>query len=179
MAAVAAGLARCGHRVLRFEFPYMAARRHGGGRRPPDRQSVLLDTWRSVLAAAGGSDRLVIGGKSMGGRIASLLATEAGVPGLVCLGYPFHPPGRPDKPRVEHLSELQVPTLIVQGSRDPFGTLEEVRSYRLSSAIRFAWIADADHDLKPRRASGRDHTETIRQAIDATDTFLRSLPVRL
>ena len=176
MATVAVGLAACGHRVVRFEFPYMAARRHGGGRRPPDRQPVLLESWRTALTALGPTDRLAIGGKSMGGRMASLLAADAGVLGLVCLGYPFHPPGRPDKPRVEHLTELEVPTLIVQGTRDPFGSVEEVAAYRLAPAIRIAWIADGDHDFKPTRASGRDHAETLHQAIDATDMFLKSLP---
>jgi len=176
MATVAAGLAARGHRVVRFEFPYMAGRRHGGGRRPPDRQPVLLESWREALTAVGPTDRLAIGGKSMGGRMASLLAADAGVLGLVCLGYPFHPPGRLDKPRVEHLTELEVPTLIVQGTRDPFGSVEEVAAYRLAPAIRIAWIADGDHDFKPTRASGRDHAETLHQAIDATDMFLKSLP---
>ena len=97
METIAAGLAGRGLRVVRFDFPYMRERRRGGSRRAPDRPSILRDAWLSVIEQLGGGSRLVIGGKSLGGRIASLLADEAGARGLVCLGYPFHPPGRPDR----------------------------------------------------------------------------------
>ena len=123
----------------------------------------------------GGPGRLVIGGKSMGGRMASLLAAEDGARGLVCLGYPFHPPGKPDRTRVEHLAGLAVPALIVQGTRDPFGTTTDVAGYRLSPAVSIAWIDDGDHDLKPRRSSGRDHGAALDEAAVAVDGFLRSL----
>ena len=95
---IARGLAERGLRVVRFEFPYMRARRTSGARKPPDREPVLRASWREAIEAAGGGGpgRLVIGGKSLGGRIASLVADETGVRGLVCLGYPFHPPGRPE-----------------------------------------------------------------------------------
>ncbi len=174
MTAMAARLADRGHRVVRFEFPYMAARRRDGRRRPPDRQPLLIATWRAVVAQLGGAERVVIGGKSMGGRMASLLAAEDGARGLVCLGYPFHPPGRPERPRVAHLADLGVPALIVQGTRDPFGTVAEIAGYELSPLIRTVWIDDGDHDLKPRKASGRGHEETLDQAADAVDTFLRT-----
>jgi len=108
-----------GLRVARFEFPYMVARRDDGRRRPPNPQSVLLDAWRRAIAALGPA-RLAIGGKSMGGRIASMVADESGVRALVCLGYPFHPQGNSEKLRVAHLTALRTPTLIVQGTRDPF-----------------------------------------------------------
>src|SRR5690606_36654966 len=111
MAFFAAALAARGWRVARFEFPYMAARRQGGRRPPPDRQLVLLETWRAVIAHLGAKD-LVIGGKSMGGRMASLIADEAGVAGLACLGYPFHPAGKPERLRTEHLAMLKTPCLI-------------------------------------------------------------------
>lgn len=147
MSSVAKGLAERGLRVARFEFPYMRARRTGG-RRPPDREPVLRAAWKAVIEELGGAGRLVIGGKSMGGRMASLVADEAGPRGLVCLGYPFHPPGQPEKLRTAHLEHLATPTLIVQGTRDPFGTPEDVAGYALSSRIRIHWIEGGDHSMK-------------------------------
>ena len=170
---MAGRLARLGHRVVRFEFPYMAARRADGRRRPPDRQPVLLDAWRSVITELGSPYRLVIGGKSMGGRMASLVAAQDRVGGLVCLGYPFHPPGKPERTRVEHLAAITVPTLIVQGTRDPFGTRQDVEGYTLSPAIHVVWIDDGDHDLKPRKLTGRTHADAIGDASTAVDRFLR------
>lgn len=170
---VARGLAAAGLRVARFEFPYMAARRADGKRRPPDRQPVLLDTWRAVVAQLGGGrpspldhrTGVVIGGASMGGRMASLVADELGVRGLVCLGYPFHPPGKPTQLRTAHLAGLRTPALIVQGTRDPFGGPDEVARYSLSPAIRVVWIEDGDHGLAPRRASGRTRAQNLAEAV--------------
>lgn len=138
-----------GIRVARFEFPYMAARRTTGKKRAPDREPVLLDSWREA-AAHFDVKALAIGGKSMGGRMASLVADELGVRALVCFGYPFHPPGQPEKLRTKHLAALRTPTLILQGERDPFGTPPQVAEYQLSAAIRVEWFAGGDHSLKPR-----------------------------
>ena len=143
MAAVAKGMGERGIRVVRFNFPYMAA-----GKKVPDKQPVLLEAWRRVIADHGGGAKVHIGGKSMGGRMASMVADEMQVRGLICLGYPFHPPARPQQTRVEHLKELRTPTLIVQGTRDTFGTREEVAAYPLSPAIRIEWIEGGDHSLK-------------------------------
>lgn len=175
MDAIAERLAGRGHRVVRFEFPYMAARRLDGRRRPPDRQPTLLACWRAAVAALGGPQKLVLGGKSMGGRMASLLAAEDGAHGLICLGYPFHPPGKPERTRVDHLAALAVRSLIVQGTRDPFGNRAEAAGYSLSPSISLAWIEDGDHDLKPRKASGRSHEAALDEAAAAVDRFLRSL----
>jgi predicted alpha/beta-hydrolase family hydrolase len=123
---------------------------------------VLRESWLSAVEALGGGKRLVIGGKSMGGRIASMVADEAGVRGLVCLGYPFHPPGRPEKLRTKHLENLATPALIVQGTRDQFGTKEDVAGYSLSESIRVAWIEDGDHSYKPRASSGRTEAGIVR-----------------
>src|SRR5262249_18414712 len=131
MAYFANELGNKGYRVVRFEFPFMASKRRTGKGKPPDREQVLRETWLKVIEKLG-SKGLVIGGKSMGGRIASLVADEAGVAGLVCLGYPFHPVGKADRLRVEHLQKLKTPTLIVQGERDSFGGREEVAGYTLS-----------------------------------------------
>lgn len=171
---VAAGLADAGLRVARFEFPYMAKRRADGRRRPPDRAPVLLECWREVVRDLG-PDRLVIGGKSMGGRIASMVADEAGVAGLVCLGYPFHPSGKPERLRVEHLADLKTPTLILQGERDPLGRRDEIESYDLSTAIRVAWLPDGDHGFTPRKSSGRTERDNIDDAIVVAAAFVTGL----
>ena len=171
MANVARGLAAEGIRVARFEFPYMASRRDGG-RRGPDRPPVLLDTWREVIEALSPTERLVIGGKSMGGRIASMVADEAGVAGLICLGYPFHPAGKPQQLRVAHLEVLRTPTLILQGERDTMGRREEVEGYALSDAIEVRWLPDGDHSFKPRKASGVTEAENLRAAIEASAAFI-------
>lgn len=175
---IATGLAARGLRVARFEFPYMARRRDGGTRTPPDREPILLDTWRSAVASLGGGAALVIGGKSLGGRMASLVADELGVRGLVCLGYPFHPPGQPERLRTAHLATLRTPALIVQGERDPFGTRSDVAAYRLSPAIRLHWIADGDHSLAPRKASGRTKAQSLQEAVEAVAAFVATVPAR-
>ena len=179
MTAFAEGLGARGLRVARFEFPYMAARRADGRKRPPDGQAKLLDSWRQAVAAqrpAGRSTcRLAIGGKSMGGRMASLIADEVGAAGLVCLGYPFHPTGKPERLRTAHLEGIATPTLIVQGTRDPFGTRTEVEGYSLSDALRLHWAEDGNHDLVPRKASGRSRADTWSEAMDAVAGFLRAL----
>lgn len=175
MTAVATALAGHSLRVARFEFPYMAKRRQTGARGGPDRPPVLLATWRAVVAALG-AGRLVIGGKSLGGRIASMVADEAGVRGLVCLGYPFHAPNKPDDARrVRHLQDLRTPCLIVQGERDPLGSRNDVSRYPLSPAINIHWLGDGDHGFKPRKASGRTQDENLEEALDAILAFLARL----
>jgi predicted alpha/beta-hydrolase family hydrolase len=169
----ARGLAARGLRVVRFEFPYMQAHR-SGRRLPPDRPPVLRACWREVVSELGGAERLVIGGKSLGGRIASLVADEVSARGLVCLGYPFHPPGKPQALRVEHLRTLRTPTLIVQGACDPLGSQEDVAGYSLSPAIRVHWIADGDHSLKPRVRSGRTEAQNLDEAVAAIADFAAS-----
>jgi predicted alpha/beta-hydrolase family hydrolase len=176
MNSVARGLAAGGHRVARFEFPYMRARRDTGRKTgAPDREPILRNSWMEAVEKLGDGGRLVIGGKSMGGRIASMVADEVGARGLVCLGYPFHPPGRPEKLRTKHLETLATPALVVQGTRDPFGTAEDVAGYRLSPAIRVAWLEDGDHSWKPRAASGRTEAQNMADAIAAIRDFLASL----
>jgi uncharacterized protein len=177
MNSVSRGLASGGDvRVVRFEFPYMRARRETGRRGgAPDREPILRDSWKDVVEELGGGERLVIGGKSMGGRIASLVADEVEARGLVCLGYPFHPPGRPDKLRTKHLETLATPALIVQGTRDAFGTPEDVAGYALSSAIRVVWLEDGDHSWKPRSSSGRTEADNMADAVAAIREFLATL----
>jgi uncharacterized protein len=171
MQAFADGLAAAGLRVARFEFPYMA-QRQTGKRSPPDREPVLRQSWLRIIERLG-PRQLVIGGKSLGGRIASLVADEAGVAGLVCLGYPFHPAGQPQKLRVEHLRHLKTPTLILQGERDALGNRTEVASYKLPKAIELHWLADGDHSFKPRKASGRTEPQNWQEAIEAVAGFVK------
>jgi predicted alpha/beta-hydrolase family hydrolase len=163
-----------GFRVARFEFPYMSSKRVTGKGKPPDREPVLRETWLKVVNMLG-KERLVIGGKSMGGRIASLIADEAEVAGLVCLGYPFHPTGKPEKLRVEHLRKIKTPTLIVQGDRDAFGNREEVARYELSPNVRVVWVGDGDHSFKPRKSSGRTEEQNLDAALWEIVTFSSSL----
>lgn len=172
MQAMAEGLGARGLRVTRFEFPYMQARRYGGKRGGPDPQDVLLDTYRAVIAQLGAGAPLFIGGKSMGGRMASLIADGAGVRGLVCLGYPFHPARQPEKTRVAHLEALETPALFVQGTRDALGSREDVAGYALSPRIRLAWIEDGDHSLSPRKRSGRTEAQAMQEAIDHVAAFV-------
>lgn len=173
MEALAGALTECEVHLVRFEFPYMAARRQGQ-RRPPDRAPATSATWHEVIAELGGGERVVIGGKSFGGRMASLVADTEHVQGLVCLGYPFHPTGKPTQLRTEHLASLKTPTLILQGERDAFGSREEVESYPLSSAIDVRWFADSDHSLQPRKATGRTLADNLATACDAIVEFMRA-----
>jgi predicted alpha/beta-hydrolase family hydrolase len=152
----------------------MASERATGKQKPPDREPVLRETWLKVVKMLGAKG-LVIGGKSMGGRIASLVSDEADVAGLVCLGYPFHPVGKPDRLRVEHLGAIRTPTLILQGERDPFGSKEEVKGYKLSPAVRVDWLEDGDHSFKPRKASRRTEQQNWEAALDEIVAFLEAL----
>lgn len=175
MSATAKALAAAGLRVARFEFGYMAARRTEAGRKPPPRAETLNPEYKVAVDQLAVKGLLVIGGKSMGGRVASMIADElfaAGkIVGLLCLGYPFHPPAKPEQLRTRHLGGLATPTLIVQGTRDEFGTRDEVADYTLSDRIELLWLEDGDHDLKPRKTvsgfSAADHLTTVGDAVAA------------
>jgi len=169
---MAALLADRGVRVARFEFAYMASRRDGI-RRPNPRAEAVLDEYRAVVeqVRAETAATPAIGGKSFGGRVASMIADEqhaaGGIRSLVCLGYPFHPMGKPEQLRTAHLADLATPTLICQGERDIMGSRAEVEAYALSPAIRIEWAPDGDHDLKPRKASGHSFADNLAAAADA------------
>jgi predicted alpha/beta-hydrolase family hydrolase len=173
MRSIAERVAAAGIRVVRFNFPYMTRARSEGRKRPPDRQEVLLEAFRAVIGGERGPGALVIGGKSMGGRMASLLADEVGAAGLVCLGYPFHPPGRPEVLRTAHLEGLRTPTLICQGARDVFGNQKEVSEYTLSDLISIFWLEDGDHGFKPRKSSGRTEERNLAEAAEAVVDFVK------
>ncbi|NEH54744.1 alpha/beta hydrolase [Rhizobium leguminosarum] len=182
MTAAANALAGVGFRVARFEFAYMAARRTSDGRKPPPRAETLNPEYETAIAELSASGPLIIGGKSMGGRVASMVADDlhrrGKIAGLLCLGYPFHPPGQPEKLRTGHLTGLTTPALICQGTRDEFGTRDEVPDYDLSDRIEILWLEDGDHDLKPRKTisgfSSADHLATMAKTAKA---WAERLPV--
>lgn len=166
-------------RVARFEFPYMAARRTEGKKRPPDRAPVLLNAWRAVIAEMG-VNRTVVAGKSLGARMGSLVAAEleqAGTPvkGCIYLGYPFHAPGKPMGSRDIPLGAMKTPTLLLQGERDPFGPRAEMEAYAFGPGVHLHLVQDGDHDLKPRKASGRTRKQNWDEAVEAIVAFLRAL----
>lgn len=172
MEAMARKITAAGLGVARFEFEYMAKRRQDGKRRGPDRPAKLIGRFEEALGLLGPPEDVVIGGKSLGGRIASMIADRSGVAGVVCLGYPFHPPGKPERLRTAHLETLRTPTLIVQGSRDPFGTPDEVEAYALSPAIEIVWMPDGNHSFEPRKKSGRTLEQNWDAAADAVVDFM-------
>lgn len=168
LADVARGLAAAGLAVVRFDFPYRTA-----GKRVPDRMPVLQDALRTVVR-----DHVrgpfVLAGKSMGGRVATMLADELAARAVAVFGYPFHPPDKPQQLRTEHLAALRTPTLILQGERDEFGTRAEVATYPLSPAIQIEWFEDGDHSLAPRRASGFTKKAHFARALKSVVTFFAS-----
>lgn len=182
MAFFAEALAARGHHVVRFEFPYMARRRRSeGGKRPPDRAPVLQACFHDVIAevrARFAPRRLVLMGKSMGGRMATLIAAQEQADAVVALGYPFHPAGKPvfAANRLGHLPDFPLPLLICQGTRDSLGDRVLVEGVPLSPQVAVHWLEDGDHSLKPRKASGRTEAQNLGEAAEAIDAFLRGLP---
>jgi predicted alpha/beta-hydrolase family hydrolase len=174
MTGASKALADAGFRVARFEFGYMAARRADGNRRPPPKAETLNPEFIAAVETLGASGPLIIGGKSMGGRVASMVAdglhAQGRIAGLLCLGYPFHPPEKPQQLRTAHLMNLRTPALICQGTRDPFGMRDEVETYGLPEHIDILWLEDGDHDLKPRKTisgfSATDHLKTMARAVE-------------
>lgn len=161
--------------VIRFEFPYMDERRKTGKKRPPNPKKILLECWKDVVERVRNSspnNPLYIGGKSMGGRMASLIADEVRPNGCIGLGFPFHAPGKPPGDRIDHLKKLNTPTLIIQGTRDSMGSKEDCHSYELSKKIQFHWLEDGDHSWKPRKKSGLTLEEHIESGALAIRNFI-------
>ena len=169
-----------GLEVKRFEFPYMKLISETGKRRPPDRMPKLLAAYKkeleSLAAAVGAHKKIYIGGKSMGGRVASLLAAEQSkgwnISGVICLGFPFHPPKKPENYRGKHLADIDLPTLILQGERDPFGSKEEMLNFDFSDQVSVSFLIDGDHSFKPRVRSGVTLDENLENAADKIIHFI-------
>lgn len=177
LTALAAALGHAGLAVTRFEFDYMAQRRTGGARRPPPKIDALVAEYRAVLGAGASARPRFIAGKSMGGRVASHLVTAAvhGQPiaGVIAFGYPFHPMKQPDKLRIAHLPSVLCPMLIIQGTRDPFGTRTEVDAYDLPPNIKLHWLDGGDHDFGFRPKPADSQFAPIMDAAAAVAAFVR------
>ncbi|RMF18502.1 MAG: alpha/beta fold hydrolase [Gammaproteobacteria bacterium] len=161
MQNVSSELVKRGLAVVLFDFPYMKRRQETGRKSPPDREPKLLEAFADVVHRYQGQHPVVVGGKSMGGRMASRLAAiqadyDVVLRGWFALGYPFHPPGRPERLRIDHLPHISVPGWIVQGERDPFGSKAEPVETWLGNRVGLSWMPDGNHDLMPRRSSGVD-----------------------
>ncbi|MCF7719652.1 alpha/beta fold hydrolase [Aeromonas jandaei] len=166
--------------VVRFNFPYMSKRALDGKRRPPDRQPVLLDHWREMVREFV-HPRLFLAGKSMGGRMAAEISDEIycemNAAGLLILGYPFHPPARPDRWRGEVLKQIKTPTLLLQGERDTFGSRVELADFPFSSAVSVHWLTDGDHGFKPRKSSSLCEQDNLQQAASRIRQFVGVVPM--
>lgn len=160
--------------VVRFDFPYMRKVIETGKRRPPDKLEVLEHCFIEVINQRKSQLPLFIGGKSMGGRIATMIAEKTPVHGTICYGYPFHPPGKPDKLRTAHLIQASKDILILQGEKDTFGNQQEVVGFRLSDAIQIEFLSAADHSFKPLKSSGFTQQQHILTAAATTADFIRS-----
>ena len=163
---------------LRFNFPYKAA-----GRRSPDRPAVLEAAVRAAAhelarQAKVPPDRIVLGGRSMGGRIGSMVAADDGALGVVLLGYPLHPPGKPAQLRVDHFPKLTMPVLFASGTRDAFGTPDELQQHAraIKGPVTFHWIDTGDHGFKPLKASGLTPAAALAGVAEAVVAFVASLP---
>ena len=174
MEFVASGLAARALRVTRFNFAYLEA-----GKKTPDRQPVLENTFAAVVEHVRREEQpqqLFLGGKSLGGRIAShVVAGGLTADGLVFLGYPLHPPGRPDRLRSAHLTGISAPMLFVEGTRDPFcplDTLEKVRA-DFTAPVEIAVIDDGDHSLRVRKSSGRSTEDAWTEAVEEVADWIR------
>lgn len=167
----------CGVCVVRFEFAFMAGRRTTGKKPPPPKAEKLIAEFDSVLANVDAST-VFIGGKSLGGRVASMMAQqcfdEGKIAGLVCLGYPFHPPGKPEKLRIAHFARYDCPSLICQGENDPFGKRHEIEQYQLPSSFKFHWAPFGNHDLAPPKRSGLTKQDNWADVGAAVATFMKS-----
>ena len=182
-------LNRQGISVARFEFPYMQRRREEGKKFPPNGIKQLESSFHEafvelikveLIKRADKKLPLLIGGKSMGGRIASMIADEwfakdFPVAGVCCFGYPFHAPGKPEKLRIEHLLAQQTPTLILQGTRDPFGKPETIKPLSLSKKVEIAWLESGEHDMKPLAISGLTQQDLWQQAAAEVNGFVKKL----
>lgn len=167
--------------TVRFEFPYMQKRREDGRKRPPDRQPRLVESFSQVVDQVRLELRhdcpVLVGGKSMGGRMASVLACErSDLAGVVGFGYPFHPPGRLDKWRTDHFASLHCPMLVVQGTRDPFGKVGELDGYPETwDRVQVEWLEGGNHDFQPLARQKSSQSTLIADAARQAGLFVDGL----
>ncbi len=181
LSAVHTGLAENGFPTVKFNFPY---KERGG--KAPDPAAVLERCWRHVIDAVAadkdiGARRIVIGGKSMGGRMASHVAAQgAEVAGLVFLGYPLHPPGQTQKLRTAHLGKITAPMLFFAGTRDSLCNLDLLRATidTLRAPITLKVIEGGDHSFKLPKSMKRDEGEVLQEIIEDTVAWLKKIAGR-
>lgn len=160
-----------GIKCILFDFEYMTQAKQTGKRRPPDRMPKLLACFEAKLSHLDDLP-LFIGGKSMGGRVATHIVQQSPALGAICLGYPFHPPGKPDKTRTEHLVTIQKPILILQGERDPFGKPDEIKQYELPDNLQVAYLKNGEHSFKTTKSSGISWQHNMECAIQQACEFI-------
>jgi predicted alpha/beta-hydrolase family hydrolase len=177
---IAQGAINSDVRVVRFNFPFMEGMLRTGKRQSPNSGEVLRKCFSDVISHCIEVEQvpakhIIVGGKSMGARAASMIADKHQVGGVVCLSYPFHPPRKPEPLRITHLQTIKTPTLICQGERDPNGSREEVQQYSLSKSVQFHWLADGDINFKPHKTSGRSQQQNMADATEAINRFIDDL----
>ncbi|RLS56704.1 MAG: alpha/beta hydrolase [Planctomycetota bacterium] len=170
MAHFAKMLGEAGLRVVRFDYPHMVERNHTGKRRPPDKEPVLCDYVMQVIRQIG-AEKLFIGGKSTGARVAAQVADNAGVQAVACLGFPFHATSKPGEYESAPLDRIVTPTILIQGELDTFGDKEEVSGYSLSPNLQIKWIREGDHSLQPPKESKRTREENWNAAAKLVARF--------
>ena len=177
METIAKGLTAAGIRVVRFHFPYMEEMLRSGKKRPPNGGKKLRKCFSELITHCVEhekvpSENILIAGKAMGARVASMIADEHKVAGLICFGYPFHPPRKPEKHRFQPLQVIKTPTLVCQGERDPHGNRDELRGIKLSKSIQVHWIKDGDGNFKPGRYSKRSLEDNMQDALETSTAFI-------
>lgn len=182
MESMTTALALHGISVIRFEFPYMTRQRAEERKRPPDRMPLLTAFFKAQLERSRKlyDAPVFVGGKSMGGRVASLLAADhdaaGGLAGAVCFGFPFHPPGKPSSWRTGHFTDFSVPVKIIQGTRDPFGKPDELEDRpEVARYANVCWLDSGDHDFRPLRSSGRSQSNLIEQGAKLAADFMYAI----
>lgn len=172
MQLVSEKLTQRGITVHLFDFPYMQKAKALGKRRPPEKLEKLEQAFWAEIEQRDANLPLFIGGKSMGGRVASMIVEASPAKGCLCLGYPFHPPGKLDKLRTEHLQTMAKPLLVIQGEKDPFGKRAEVNTYPLSNDVEVFFLTDGDHSFKPNKRSDATYESNLEAAVEKMVSFM-------
>lgn len=177
MDRLAGALVEAGFVTARFNFPYRER-----GRKVPDRAPVLIETWREVFAAARAQGEwqdlpILAGGRSMGGRMASMAAAEGegfSPQGLIFFAYPLHPPGKPQALRVAHLSAVRTPMLFLSGTRDSMATVDlmNAETRKLGALVRLHWLEGADHGFHVLKRSGRTDEDIVKESAEVSRAWL-------
>jgi predicted alpha/beta-hydrolase family hydrolase len=159
------------HTIIPVTFSYMQEQEQSGKRRPPPRFNTLIPEYSDLIKH---EQACIVGGKSMGGRVATQLTELAMVKAVICFGFPFYPAGKPEKNRLSFLSELQVPCLIIQGTRDQLGSYEWVNQQSLPNLVEIIWVEGADHDFKTLKKHGKTINNTISELATSTHNWLQA-----